>query len=114
MKYGQSVIFEKGLWRRSERDDKRREAEALEVEIEFHYFDIPVEELIRRLEVRNKENRVNAFPVDKELIQEYVTKYFQPPDVDELNLFVGSTVHTLDGGMPDFVGSEGRSQSLLE
>jgi predicted kinase len=29
IRFGQSIIFEKGLWRRSERDDKRRKQENL-------------------------------------------------------------------------------------
>lgn len=46
--FGQSVIFEKGLWRRSERDEKRREAKELGVDIELHYLDVPLNELTRR------------------------------------------------------------------
>ena len=92
IKLGQSVIFEKGLWRRGERDEKRREAQELGVDIEFHYFDVPVDELVRRLEKRNAEGNLNACPVSKEQMQDYF-KNFQPPDEAELALFAVSIVH---------------------
>jgi predicted kinase len=89
---GQSVIFEKGLWLRSERDDKRREARELGIDIELHYFDVPVDELVRRLERRNAEGSPNVFPVAREEIESYF-KSFEPPDEAELALFAVSIVH---------------------
>src|ERR1017187_2390889 len=59
IRLGQAVIFENGLWRRSERDEKRREARELGIDIELHYFDVPVYELARRLEIRNTEAGIN-------------------------------------------------------
>jgi predicted kinase len=89
---GQNVIFEKGLWRRSERDEKRREAREIGVDIELHYFDVPVDELVTRLARRNAECRPNAFPVAREEIEQYF-EGFEPPDETELALFAVSTVH---------------------
>jgi predicted kinase len=89
---GQNVIFEKGLWRRSERDEKRREARELGVDIELHYFDVPVDELARRLETRNVEGNLNACPVTREQVEDYFES-FQPPDEAELVLFAVSVVH---------------------
>ena len=88
----QSVIFEKGLWRRSERDKKRREARELGVDIELHYFDVPVYELTRRLEIRNAQAGANDCPVTKEEIEAY-SNIFQAPDEVELALFASSVVH---------------------
>lgn len=51
---GQSVILEYGFWGRSERDQKRAEARALEVPIDLYYLNPPIEELWRRLEARNQ------------------------------------------------------------
>jgi predicted kinase len=92
IRHGQSVIFEKGLWLRSERDEKRREVREIGVDIELHYFDVPVDELVSRLERRNAESKPNAFPVAREEIEEYF-KRFEPPDEAELALFAVSTVH---------------------
>jgi predicted kinase len=92
IKLGQSVIFEKGLWRRSERDEKRREGRELGVDIELHYFDVPVHELARRLERRNAEGNFNACPVTREQVEDYF-EGFQPPDEAELALFAVSVVH---------------------
>ena len=97
IRFGQSIIFENGLWRRSERDDKRREARELNVDIEFHYFDVPVDELTRRLQIRNAEGKADAFNITREQIQEYFTKFFQPPDEAELALFAKSIVHRYAG-----------------
>jgi predicted kinase len=92
IRLGQTVIFEKGLWRRSERDEKRREARELGIDIDLHYFDVPVNELARRLEIRNAEAGTNECPVTREQIEDY-SKSFQPPDEAELALFARSVVH---------------------
>lgn len=92
IRQGQNVIFEKGLWLRSERDKKRREARELGVDIELHYFDVPVDELASRLERRNAEGAPQAFPVAREEIEEYFTA-FEPPDEAELALFAVALVH---------------------
>jgi predicted kinase len=87
-----SVIFENGLWRRDYRDEKRREAREFGVDIELHYFDVPVEELVRRLEIRNAERNLNACPVSRDEIEDYFGSV-QPPDDAELGPFAGSIVH---------------------
>jgi predicted kinase len=93
IKFGQSIIFEKGLWRRSERDEKRHEARELGVDIELHYLDVPLDELTRRIRIRNAESRPNEFNIRSEQIQDYFTNLFQPPDEAELALFAKSVVH---------------------
>jgi predicted kinase len=90
--HGQSVIFEKGLWLRSERDEKRREARDLGVNIELHYLDVPLDELARRLEQRNSEGNPNAFAITRGQIEAYF-ETFEPPDEAELALFPVSIVH---------------------
>ena len=54
---GQSVILENGFWAREERDGLRLSARALGVAVELHYLEAPVEELWRRLALRNDEAR---------------------------------------------------------
>lgn len=97
MRFGQSIIFEKGLWRRSERDEKRREATELGVDIELHYLDVPLDELTRRLQIRNAEDNPSAFYITSEQIKEYFTRSFQPPDEAELALFARSVVYRYTG-----------------
>ena len=97
LRLGQTVIFEKGPWRKSERDEKRREALQLGVDIEFHYFDVPVGELKRRLQIRSAENKPDTFKITEDQIQEYASKFFQPPDEAELALFSRAVVHRYPG-----------------
>jgi predicted kinase len=97
LRHGQSIIFEKGLWLRRERDDKRREARELGVDIELHYFDVPLDELVRRLEKRNSRGDPNAFRISRAEIEEYY-KLFEPPDETELALFPVSIVHRAGRG----------------
>jgi predicted kinase len=92
VRHGQSVIFEKGLWLRSERDEKRREAQEFGVDIELHYFDVPADELVRRLEKRNSEGKPNVFSISREQIEQYF-EIFEPPDEAELALFPVWIVH---------------------
>ena len=92
IRHGQSIVFEKGLWLRSERDEKRREARELGVDIELHYFDVPLDELVRRLEKRNSEGNPNAFRISRAEIGESF-RSFEPPDEAELALFPVSIVH---------------------
>jgi predicted kinase len=93
IRLGQSVIFEKGLWQRSERDEKRREARELGVDIELHYFDVPVGELARRLEKRSAQGSPAAVRVTRDELEAYAAGFFQAPDEAELALFAKSVVH---------------------
>ena len=52
---GQSVILENGFWAREERDELRLSARELGVAVELHHLEAPVEELWRRLQLRNDE-----------------------------------------------------------
>jgi len=84
--HGQSVILEWGHWARVERDQKRLGARALGVEVELHYLDLPLEELIERAEHRNMSGEWTASPMTRAHFEEWAT-IFQPPDEEELLLF---------------------------
>jgi predicted kinase len=86
LRLGQTVILEFGFWARSERDEKRLAARALEVPIELHYLAASIDELCRRLEVRSREGGPGTVPGNRELLEEYV-KLFQAPSDHELGLF---------------------------
>jgi predicted kinase len=83
---GQSVILEWGHWARVERDEKRLGARALEVGVELHYLDAPLEELIERAERRNASGEWSATPMTRAHFEQWAT-IFQPPDAEELLLF---------------------------
>ncbi|MGC1193180.1 MAG: AAA family ATPase [Candidatus Dormiibacterota bacterium] len=86
LKLGQSVILESGFWLRSDRDEKRLGARALGVSVELHYLDVPLEELWRRLELRNQRARWSTVLIRRARLGDWVT-FFEPPDQAELELF---------------------------
>jgi predicted kinase len=86
LRLGQSVILESGFWLRSDRDEKRLGARTLGAAVELHYLDVPLDELCRRLAVRNGTGTWGTVPVTREMLEQYRT-FFQPPDADELDLF---------------------------
>lgn len=90
---GQSVILEDGSWTRAERDELRRVARSSGAVTELHVFDIPVEELWRRLEARNARPGHGEVPISRELFDES-RRRFEAPDGAELTLFDRWIVHT--------------------
>ena len=83
---GQSVILENGFWTRQERDELRLRARALGVAVELHYLDAPVEELWRRLQLRNEEARPGVAPIGRGDLERWALQ-FEAPDVAERALF---------------------------
>ncbi|HEX8731004.1 MAG TPA: ATP-binding protein [Ktedonobacterales bacterium] len=89
---GQSIIVEDGVWRRDERDSYREVAHKLGATIELHYFDLPFDELWRRLEGRNALRVHGTVPITKELLEACWSR-FQRPDEAELALFDSYVVY---------------------
>lgn len=83
---GQSVILEWGHWARAERDEKRLGARSLGVEVELHYLNSPLEELIERAQRRQASGEWTASPMTRAHFEQW-TMIFQPPDEEELLLF---------------------------
>src|SRR4051794_24611518 len=83
---GQSVIMENGFWTRGERDELRLAGRALGAAVELHYLAASVEELWRRLELRNMEGAPGAVPIRRSDLEQWVAQ-FEAPDVAELALF---------------------------
>ena len=75
---GQSVILENGFWARGERDGLRLGARELGVAVELHYLEAPVEELWRRLQLRNDEARPGVAPIKREDLQQVGTPVRSP------------------------------------
>ena len=85
LELGVSVILDFGFWGREERDGLREQARLLGADFRIHYMDVPLEELLRRVERRNAqatpENGVFSIP------QEWMIEWagmFQPPTEEEL------------------------------
>ncbi|GAA1998193.1 AAA family ATPase [Microbacterium pumilum] len=89
---GQSVILEDGTWKREERERLRRLASELGAATEIHYFDIAIDELWRRLEIRNASPTFGTVPITRELLEECRLRLERPDDA-ELSLFHRTVVH---------------------
>lgn len=83
---GQSVILENGFWAREERDEVRLAARSLGVGVELHYVQAPVDELWRRLEVRNELALPGTAPIKRDDLERWSLQ-FEAPDAVELALF---------------------------
>jgi predicted kinase len=80
---GIDVILDFGFWAKEERDDFRNRAKNLGVNFKIHYMNTPIEELYKRLDIRNKQLLDGIFTIPKEMMDEYI-KVFQPPRPEEL------------------------------
>ena len=83
---GISVILESGFWLRSDRDEKRLGARALGVPVELRYLDVPIDELVRRLQIRNAGHDPTAVTISRTQLEGWLP-FFAPPDETELDLF---------------------------
>ena len=53
LRLGVNVILENGFWSRRERDEFRSRAAALGSDTKLHFLNVPRDELLRRLKLRN-------------------------------------------------------------
>src|SRR4051794_14260932 len=83
---GQSVIMENGFWGRAERDELRLAGQTLGAIVELHYLNAPVDDLWRRLELRNEEVKLGAVPIKRSDLEKWAAQ-FEAPDAAELALF---------------------------
>jgi len=89
LQLGVDVILDFGFWGKNERESFRQRAHALGAGFKIHYMDVPVKELLKRMDKRNKIARGNKdkhaeiFILTKEDMESYI-KLFQPPDPEEL------------------------------
>lgn len=80
---GVDVILENGFWSRSERDDFRARAAALGADTKLHFLDVPRDELLRRLALRNSALPPDTFRVNEAQLDSWSSR-FEPPTPDEL------------------------------
>lgn len=80
---GVDVILESGFWARSERDEFRARATALGADTKLYYLDVPLDELKRRLTLRNAALPPDTFHVHVADLDSWA-KGFEPPTQEEL------------------------------
>jgi len=83
---GSTVIIEWGVWSRAERDTLRIRAHDLGATVELHYLDVPLEELWRRMQLRNASGDPSVAIIEREHLEAWST-IFEPPTDDELRLY---------------------------
>ncbi|MFI9554861.1 AAA family ATPase [Nonomuraea endophytica] len=83
---GQTVILEFGFWAREERDEVRLRARAVGAAVELRYLDVPLDELWRRLEVRNGTGTLDTVVITRAMIGQWAEQ-IEAPGQDELALF---------------------------
>ena len=80
---GTNVILDFGFWAREEREDYRMRAKRLGASSEVHFQDVPEEELLRRLAVRNSQPSQESFHISEESMKPWI-EFFQKPTLEEL------------------------------
>ena len=80
---GVDVILENGFWLRRDRDDFRARAAALGAATKLHFLDVPRDELLRRLALRNAALPQDTFRIGEGQLDLWST-WFEPPTPDEL------------------------------
>jgi predicted kinase len=83
LELGTNVILDFGFWAREEREDYRLRAKRLGASSEVHFLDVPKDELLRRLAVRNSQRPHGSFHIPEESMLPWI-EFFQRPTPDEL------------------------------
>ena len=83
LELGTNVILDFGFWAREEREDYRLRAKRLGASSEVHFLDVPEEELMRRLAVRNSQASQESFHISEESMKTWID-FFQKPTPEEL------------------------------
>ena len=83
LELGTNVILDFGFWAREEREDYRLRAKRLGAGSEVHFLDVPEDELLRRLAVRNSQPSQESFHISEESMKPWMV-FFQRPTPDEL------------------------------
>lgn len=80
---GMNVILDYGFWAQEEREDFRLRAKRLGASSEIHFLDVPEEELLTRLAVRNAQPSPQSFQISAESMKPWIA-FFQKPTSEEL------------------------------
>jgi predicted kinase len=80
---GVAVVLEFGVWSRAEREELLATARRLGVPVELRYLDVPLDELWRRVDARNRTDAWPARPITRAEMEEW-NEAFEPPTAEEL------------------------------
>lgn len=83
LELGTNVILDFGFWAREEREEYRQRAKSLGARSEVHFLDVPADELLRRLAIRNSQPSQGVFHIPEEMMAPWIA-FFQRPAPDEL------------------------------
>ena len=83
LQLGMNVVIDFGFWSKEERNDFRARANALGAQTELRFLDVPRDELLRRLKLRNAALPPGTFHVAEARLDEWLG-IFQPPSAEEL------------------------------
>jgi predicted kinase len=83
LELGINVILDFGFWAQEEREDYRLRAKRLGASSEVHFLDVPEDELLRRLAVRNSQPSQESFHISEESMKRWM-EFFQEPTPEEL------------------------------
>ena len=83
LELGTNVILDFGFWALEEREDFRLRAKRLGASSEVHFLDVPADELLRRLTVRNSQPSQVSFHIPEKSMIPWI-ELFQRPTPDEL------------------------------
>ena len=83
LQLGTNVILDFGFWGKSERIDYRARASQLGVDSVVHFLNVPEQELLARLEIRNANAPAGTFQIPASKLLEWM-QVFQAPTEEEL------------------------------
>ena len=83
LQLGTNVILDFGFWGKSEREDYRARASQLGAESVVYFLNVPEQELLARLEIRNANLPAGTFQIPVSKLLEWM-QIFQTPTEDEL------------------------------
>ncbi|MFG2415109.1 ATP-binding protein [Streptomyces goshikiensis] len=75
---GRDVVWDHGLWPRKHRDEMKQLVETAGGRWRLLYFPVGREELLRRLEERNRREDANALFVSPEALNDFFTRFEAP------------------------------------
>lgn len=87
---GRDVVLDHGLWLRSDREEWKKLVTEAGGRPQVLYFPVPREELLRRLEERNRREDGNALTVSPEALTDFYARFEAPHDEGEEIIEPGS------------------------